>query len=101
MRPLHGSSRVNPAFSQGNKSAPELSYSAAGAMDAPVPSSRYEECLILGEESAADGKAWYLCSSKPDDPAIECAEDYDAIANADPNYGGHDWVCKVPKSMYV
>lgn len=88
---------IAPPSTSEAKPPPELSRSSA--MAAPSPS--YEECLILGEESAKDGTAWYLCSSKPDDSSIECAEDYGAIADADPNSGGHDWVCKVPKVMWA
>ena len=70
-------------------------------LDVRSPPMHHGECLLLAEESAADGKAWYLCSSKPDDPSIQCTEDYTGIADADPNAGGHDWLCKVPKAMYA
>ena len=32
-----------------------------------------EACVLIGEEQAEDGKAWFVCTEPSDDPAMDCS----------------------------
>jgi hypothetical protein len=52
-----------------------------------------DACVIIGEEKAKQGRWWFLCSSKPDDPALDCKQDDSMQAGAE-----EAWLCKTPKT---
>ena len=96
----------------GNASAPAVGSLAAGALaflgfrrerrehakftsmnwaEADVDADNKESCVILGEEAEADGKVWYVCQEKSDDPKMDC----EVTAGID---GEDEFLCKAPKA---
>jgi len=54
-----------------------------------------EACVLIGEEQAKDGKAWFVCTDASEDPAMDCspAESFGG-AWAD---NTDEYLCKTPK----
>jgi hypothetical protein len=53
-----------------------------------VEESSEDGCVILGEETVPNGKLWFVCNGKSEDPNMECSPVGGAIEG--------DWLCKAP-----
>ena len=65
------------------------SYEAPGEADS---------CVILGEETVPNGKVWYVCSEKADDPSMDCSP-VDGWGSPTLAAGGGEWLCKQDRPM--
>ena len=56
-----------------------------------------EACIILGEETVPNGKTWYVCTEKSDDPRMDCSpiEGWGNPSGMDDN----EWLCKERKPL--
>ena len=59
--------------------------------DAPADDDS-EGCVILGEETIPNGKTWWVCSEKSDDPSMECSP-VQGWGNPD-GMNDDGWLCK-------
>ena len=53
-----------------------------------------EECVILGEETAGNGKIWYVCNEKSEDSNMDCQP---VSGYGNPDSQDDQWLCKQPK----
>ena len=51
-----------------------------------------EACIILGEETAENGKTWFVCSEPSQDAGMDCSP-VEGYGNID----GGEWLCKQDK----
>jgi len=54
-------------------------------------------CMLLGEETSADGKQWFLCSEPSSDPNVECTKDMLSVDAMSRTYEA-TYLCKAPKA---
>ena len=52
-----------------------------------------DSCVILGEETVPNGKVWYVCSEKADDPTMDCSP-VEGWGSPTLVAGGGEWLCK-------
>lgn len=54
-------------------------------------------CVLIGEETIDNGKAWFVCTSESDDPNVEC-ESVSTFGNPRVSASSEDeYLCKAPK----
>jgi hypothetical protein len=54
-----------------------------------------EGCMMLGEETVPNGKVWWVCHEKSDDPRMECSSIDGEWGN--PGGMGEEFLCKEKK----
>ena len=59
----------------------------------PAENDEADACVILGEETVPNGKTWYVCSEKSDDPNMDCSP-VDGWGNPTLSANRGEWLCK-------